>query len=259
MGVVNITPDSFSDGGKFFVPEKAYDHARRLVSDGADIIDFGAESTRPGAKPVSEEDEWSRLWPVLDLIVKNPLGAKVSVDTAKPGIMERLLDYPVDIVNDVGGARQPKQLLKALARSEMTYLAMHMHLDPETMQMVPLQGRECLESIRAFFQETYARLASCGFEPSKIWLDPGIGFGKTDAANLKILAQVIRRPGDFNIAIGISRKSFLGRIMDIEVPEDRDPPSKTLEMALLFAGVKVIRTHNVKTLSRMRSIFASEG
>ena len=253
MGIVNVTPDSFSDGGQFFSPEFALRHIDHLVRDGADILDIGAESSRPNASPVPLEEEWLRLGPLLKALDKKNIC--VSVDTYKPEIMRRLLDHKVEIINDIkGGSQVPDDILKAWAKQGRTYLGMHMHRDPQTMQTNPLGPKEASAAVSAYFDSTRGRLKSLGFPLDKIWLDPGIGFGKTDAANLYLMREAIDGAQSIPLVLGVSRKSFLGRILDIDQPEDRDAPSKMLELSFLYAGVKAIRTHNVKHLKRLKDL-----
>jgi dihydropteroate synthase len=255
MGVVNITPDSFSDGGLYLSLPEALRHIDQLILDGADIIDLGAETTRPGARPVALEEEWARLQPVLDHLARGSYPALVSVDTYKPDVMRRLDDYPVAIINDVrGGADQ--ETLERLALQNKIYLAMHMHGTPETMQQQALDGPTALSEISRFYRETRERLLRAGFKWENIWLDPGIGFGKSDQANLQLIRQAIGRAQDEPVVLGISRKSFLGRLLDLEIPETRDAPSKMLELAFLMAGVQAIRTHDVRRLKRIRDLLA---
>lgn len=253
MGIVNVTPDSFSDGGRFFTSDLALGRIDKLLKEGADIIDLGAESTRPDAAPVPLEEEWRRLKPILEALDHQPIS--ISVDTYKPEIMRRLLDHRVEIINDVQGAQQvDDDFLSQWAKAGRTYLPMHMYKDPKSMQTKPLSLEECKPIIQTFYQATQARLVSLGFPLDKIWLDPGIGFGKNDQANLYLIRDAMQRAAETPIALGISRKSFIGRLLDIESPQERDAPSKMLELAFLFAGVKAVRTHNVKHLSRLKDL-----
>ncbi|RZA14535.1 MAG: dihydropteroate synthase [Proteobacteria bacterium] len=253
MGIVNVTPDSFSDGGLFLSKDAALKQVHQLMSDGADILDIGAESSRPGAPAVPLEEEWNRLLPLLKELDKESV--TISVDTYKPEIMRRLKDHNVTIINDIkGGAQIPDEILKDWANLSRTYLGMHMHLEPETMQQRPLDVREASAAVSFYYDKTRERLQNLGFPREKIWLDPGIGFGKTDAANLYLIREAIEDAGRTPLVMGISRKSFIGRILDIERAEDRDGPSKMLELSFLYAGVKAIRTHNVKHLKRLRDL-----
>ncbi len=259
MGIINVTPDSFSDGGRFFAPDFALKQIEALILEGADIIDLGAESSRPDAGEVPLEEEWRRLLPVLKQLEKDMPSVCVSVDTQKPEIMRRLLDQKVDIINDIQGARQvDDELLIKWAQAGRCYLPMHRHKAPKTMQLEPLGLEEAKVASEEFYSSTQTRLIKLGFKRDKIWLDPGIGFGKNDQANLYLIGDAMRRAASTPIALGISRKSFIGRLLDIEDPLARDAPSKMLELSFLFAGVKVIRTHNVKHLRRMKELLLPE-
>jgi dihydropteroate synthase len=253
IGVLNVTPDSFSDGGTFLDPEKAVAHAWDLVTDGADVIDIGAESTRPGSAPVDADEEWRRLEPVLAALADQKPKARISLDTYKPMTMRRALDYPVDIINDISGVAD-RLTLEILAKRGLTYWAMHMHRDPASMHADPLDGADALREVAGFYQKTQATLKDVGFAEDRIWLDPGIGFGKTDRANVQVMRQALAEASRFEIVLGISRKSFIGRLLGITDPKDRDAPSKMLELGFLFAGVRGIRTHDVARLKTLRDL-----
>jgi dihydropteroate synthase len=248
LGVVNLTPDSFSDGGDTLAPRAALERCEALLRDGADLLDLGAESTRPGATPLSAAEEWARLEPVLTTLARRHLTARVSLDTRKPEIMRRGADLGITLINDVEGGRD-SATLKALARYvNLGYLAMHMHGTPENMQRQPLGSRTAVAAADAFFAEREDALRDAGFSPARIWLDPGIGFGKTDAANLRLMAEIPRWRAAHQVAVGVSRKGFLGRALGLAVPKDRDPPTKTLELGLWLLGARMIRTHDVARL-----------
>ena len=253
MGVVNVTPDSFSDGGLYFDPARAYAHAVELCEQGADIIDIGGESTRPGATPVSCEEEWCRLQPVLELLSKAPLPAALSVDTRKAENAARLLDYPVAMLNDCG-AQLPSALLARWAADGRSYLAMHMHGKPRTMQQRPLTAEQIMPCLLAFFKSQVKLLRACGFAEEKIWIDPGIGFGKTDKAIMRIFSELKTLSSIAATAVGISRKSWIGRNLHIEPPQARSKVSSTLELALVWQGAKLIRTHEVEALNGLREL-----
>ena len=253
MGVVNVTPDSFSDGGLYLDPQHAYDRAVLLCEQGADIIDIGAESTRPGATPVSAAEEWRRLQPLLDLLRHRPLPAAVSVDTRKADIAARLLAYPIALLNDCG-AQLPPALLKNWAAAGRSYLAMHMHGEPRTMQQCPLTAEQIMPCLFSFFQQRIKLLCSCGFAEEKLWIDPGIGFGKTDKAIMRIFAKLNTLTSLAATAVGVSRKSWLGRNLHLAAPAARDQVSAVLELALVWQGAKLIRTHEVSTLNELREL-----
>ncbi len=241
MGVVNLTPDSFSDGGAFLNFDAAYKHTQTLMEQGTDILDLGAESTRPGAQPVDLETEWSRLEPLLKKLQNRPPVVRVSVDTYKPDIMRRACDLGVDFINDVNGAVEGSYLSELSSQfPNLSYIAMHKHGTPANMQKHPLTD---VSTVEAFFAETSTRLQVHGFRSEDIWLDPGIGFGKTDPVNWQLLNSCTQMVKTHNVVIGISRKSFIGRWLDLEDPAVRDQASKALEAGLLMSGIQMIRTH----------------
>ncbi len=251
MGVINITPDSFSDGGSYHEPKAAVRHARRLLADGADILDLGAESTRPGATPLTETEEWLRLKPVLEALRKELPQVPLSIDTRKPGLMLTAAALGATLVNDVEGARDPATLKALAVFPDLSYLCMHMHGTPQDMQKCPLDGAAAVEAVDRFFDDRFKALTQAGFRPDRIWMDPGIGFGKTDAGNARLMREVPAFSARYNLAIGISRKGFLGRTLGIKEPKDRDAPSKTLEFGLACAGARMIRTHDVARLKNL--------
>ncbi len=256
MGVINVTPDSFSDGGQFLSPEAAARQAERLVQAGADILDLGAESTRPNSQPVPATEEWRRLQPVFQALARLNLPVSLSIDTRKPDLMLKAADLGVTYVNDIeGGIQVPPKVLERLASySGMQYIAMHMHGTPATMQKTPLNGQDAVEAVDRFFVARHAALRGSGFSAERLWLDPGIGFGKTDSGNALLMKAVGRWSESFQVAVGVSRKGMLGRLLSIPKAEDRDPPSKTLEFGLALLGVKMIRTHDVAGLKPFLSL-----
>lgn len=253
MGVLNVTPDSFSDGGLYLDPHHAYAQAVKLCEQGADIIDIGGESTRPSATPVAAPEEWRRLQPVLELLSKASLPAALSVDTRKAEIAARLFDYPIALLNDCG-AQLPHTLLRRWAAEGRSYLAMHMHGEPRTMQRQPLTAEQIMPCLIAFFKSRVTLWQACGFAEEQIWIDPGIGFGKTDKAIMRIFAELKTLSSIAATAVGVSRKSWLGRNLHIEQPPARDKVSSVLELALVWQGAKLIRTHTVEALNRLRKL-----
>lgn len=258
MGVVNITPDSFSDGGRTFDPEAALRRAEELVADGAAIIDCGAVSSRPGAAPVSVAEERRRLEPFLKGWNKRQLPALLSVDTCSPEVMRLAADSGAGMINDIQGLAD-QATLQTLATYGLHYVAMHMHGTPQTMQQAPLSASEAVERVTHFFELARARLSAAGFSADRIWLDPGIGFGKSDEANWKLVNESRRLARTMRLVVGISRKSFLGRFFGLESPLERDAPSKMLELGLLWSGVQAIRTHDVAGLARLRTLATPAG
>ena len=251
MGIVNVTPDSFSDGGHFLDPERAVDQAWALTEAGADIIDFGAESTRPGALPLTADEEWQRLQPVLTRLARTPVNARISIDTLHPSTMLRAVDAGAQVINSVGGL-PPEDTLAQLARStDLMLVVMHLHGTPLTMQKAPLDSGAAVAAVDQFFATAAATLDAAGFANGRCWFDPGIGFGKTDQSTGALLARVgFWSASGYQLAVGISRKGFLGRAFGITEPADRDPVTKGLEIGLALAGADLIRTHAVAPLIR---------
>lgn len=243
MGIVNLTPDSFSDGGRLASVAAAVAHCERLVGEGADILDLGAESTRPGAPRVPDDAEWDRLAPVLEQAVR--LGVPVSVDTRKPSVMRRALGAGADIVNDVAALREPGALEVVAAHPRCGVCLMHMPADPTTMQADPRYD-DVVEAVGAFLQERVAACTRAGIAEARIVVDPGIGFGKTPAHNLDLLrrqAEVGRRAGRPLLA-GWSRKSTLGIVTGRSVG-DRTAASLAAAVAAAAAGARILRVHDV--------------
>ncbi len=244
MGVVNITPDSFSDGGKFLDADAAVAHALELVEQGAEILDLGGESTRPGATPVSEEEELRRVIPVIEKLaakIKIPL----SIDTMKPAVARAALQAGASIVNDVAANRREPAMWQIVAEFRAGYVCMHAQGTPQTMQQNPVYA-DVVREVGDFFRERLEKLQSHGLAPEQVVFDPGIGFGKTPDHNLSLLAGLrsftkLRRP----LLLGVSRKSFLGKISGAEANE-RLPASLACTMlALADGGAQLIRTHDV--------------
>ena len=212
MGVVNVTPDSFSDGGLFLDAAAAVEHARRLAAEGAEILDVGGESTRPGAEPVPAAEELGRVLPVIEGIVAAQTGAQVSIDTTKASVARAALDAGASLINDVSALRADPQMAGLLADSRADCCLMHMQGEPRTMQEDPRYG-DVVDDVRAFLEERLAFAVREGVSEQRVLLDPGIGFGKTVEHNLELLRRLsellaLGRP----ILVGTSRKSFLGRI-----------------------------------------------
>ncbi len=242
MGVLNVTPDSFSDGGLFDRPHRAIEQARRMAGEGADLIDVGAESTRPGATPVDLEDELERLLPVIEGIARLDLGAPLSVDTAKPEAADRALGAGAGMINDVSGAGEA--MLKVAARHGAPVVAMHMRGEPRTMQRAPRYD-DVAGEIRGYLAGRVA--AGRGFGV-KVLVDPGIGFGKTLEHNLDLLANLheLRELGA-PIVLGVSRKSFLDRLLDgVPVGERLAGTLAVNGWAAATDAVDILRVHDVR-------------
>lgn len=220
MGVVNITPDSFSDGGRSFDPNDAIAHALSLLAAGADVIDIGGESTRPGAAPVSASDEIARVLPVI-LALRAVSAAPISIDTMKPAVALAALDAGADIWNDVSALRFDPASLDVAAQAGCPIVLMHMQGDPRTMQRAP-QYEDVVDEVLAFFHERIDLAVAAGIAQDRLWVDPGIGFGKSLEHNLELIRALptFRAETGCPVLFGASRKSFIGRI-DADAPVDR--------------------------------------
>ncbi len=238
MGVLNVTPDSFSDGGLFAAPAAALAHARDMAGAGADMIDIGAESTRPGFAPVDEDEEWARLEPVLGPLAEaTPI--PLSIDTGKAGVARRALALGCAIVNDVTGLRGDAEMAAAVAESGAALVVMH---NPGAAD----PARDIVADMIGFFEDSLDLAARAGVEWGKIILDPGIGFGKTLQQNLAALAGVatLREHFELPVLIGVSRKSFLGALTGAPV-EARLAPTIAANLAALARGAQIFRVHDV--------------
>lgn len=243
MGILNVTPDSFSDGGKFTGPGKAVARGLQMAEEGADIIDIGGESTRPGSRPVPAQEEIARTVPVIKQL-RTETGALISIDTCKTEVARAAVDAGADIINDISALADPG-MAELAAGSGAGLVLMHMLGTPETMQKNP-QYNDVVSDVRAFLQERAAFALSRGVAPEQIVLDPGICFGKTDEHNLALLKGIpaltaLGRP----VLIGVSRKSFIGRILNRESGE-RQAGSLALAAFSVAHGAHILRVHDVK-------------
>ena len=243
MGIVNVTPDSFSDGGKFSSPAAAVAHARELVAQGAEILDIGGESTRPGAAPVSEAEELRRVIPVIEELAATTKVA-LSIDTMKPAVARAALAAGASIVNDVGANRLDNAMGKIVAEFRAGYIAMHAQGSPQTMQNNPVYA-DVVREVDEFFAAQLEKLAAAGVAAEQVILDPGIGFGKTLEHNLQLLAA-LRRFGNFHrpVLLGVSRKSFMEKFSGAGLNQ-RLPASLACATLAVASGVQLIRTHDV--------------
>jgi dihydropteroate synthase len=254
MGIVNVTPDSFSDGGLLASSAGAISHAETLVEEGAHILDVGGESTRPGATTLSADEEWQRIEPVLKQVVKWDI--PVSVDTYHPQTMQKALDLGVDIVNDVWAFRQ-KGALEAVASSRCGLCMMHMHGEPATMQLHPMVGN-VMDELSVFFQTQLALIDEVGIDQSRVVLDPGIGFGKTVEQNFEIL----RKQSELlhfgqTLMVGWSNKSSLGAVSGLPV-DQRLVPSVVAAVLAVERGAKILRVHAVAQTVAALSVWKAE-
>jgi dihydropteroate synthase len=243
MGIVNVTPDSFSDGGRYLDASHAVDHALQLIADGADILDIGGESTRPGATPVSADQEWARVGPVITALAKQTK-TPISIDTMKHGVAKAAIDAGAVIMNDVAGLRDPGMIALAAATGAGVIIN-HMAGTPQTMQDSPAYT-DVVAEVDAFFTERIKTLTDAGVGERSICLDPGIGFGKSfdhTIAQLKHLA--VHQRHRLPVCLGVSRKGFLGQITGRPRPE-RDGASVAVALeAMAASAVQVLRVHNV--------------
>lgn len=244
MGIVNVTPDSFSDGGKFLATDVAIEHGLRLVEEGADIVDVGGESTRPYSTPVDSSAELERIVPVVKALCKQ-VSVPVSIDTSKASVAQVALDCGAEIVNDVTGLEGDKEMLPLVISSQAGVCAMHMQGNPQTMQDNP-SYHQVTTDVRHYLKERRDMLEKAGFDPSRICLDPGIGFGKSHDHNLTLLANCwrlheLRCP----LLIGHSRKGFIGRILG-DKSADRTVATAAITLSLARQGVQIVRVHDVK-------------
>src|SRR3954451_7832433 len=242
MGIVNVTPDSFSDGGEFLDPERAISHGRELADEGADILDIGGESTRPGAEAVDAGAELLRVQPVIEALA--PEAGPISIDTSKAVVAEAALDAGATMVNDVTALRSDPDLAAVCAETGCEVVLMHMLGDPRTMQDNPVY-EDVVDDVKAFLSERIEFATARGVGEERIWIDPGIGFGKTVDHNLELL----RRLGEFRdlgrpIVVGTSRKSFIGQITGREV-DDRLGGTLATNVLAVRAGADMIRVHDV--------------
>jgi len=243
MGVVNVTPDSFSDGGDFLTPERAVAHAEQLAAEGADIIDIGGESTRPGATPVSEAEEISRVIPVVEKLAAK-LAIALSIDTMKPGVAHAAVAAGCSIINDVAANRGDDEMGRVAAETGAGYVLMHMKGVPATMQERPSYENVVAE-VNEFFGRRLARLIGGGLKEEQVVLDVGFGFGKRNVDNFQLLASLRTftkwaRP----LLVGVSRKSFLGQTSGA-TPKERLPASLAGACWAVAHGAAIIRTHDV--------------
>lgn len=243
MGVVNVTPDSFSDGGECFDSSAAVDRALELEGEGAEIIDVGGESTRPRAEPVSESEELRRVLPVIEQLAGR-LKAAISIDTRKPRVAREALAAGAVLVNDIEANRKDPEMWHVVAKAGAAYVMMHMQGTPQTMQEAP-QYTDVVAEVGSFFRKRLATLRREGIGREQVLLDVGIGFGKTLEHNLELLSGLksftkLKRP----LLLGVSRKSFMGRLLNAGIQE-RVPAGLACACWAVLSGVQIIRTHDV--------------
>jgi len=246
MGILNVTPDSFSDGGHFLDVDRAAEHAEKMAADGADIIDVGGESTRPGAEPVAVDEELCRVIPVIERLAK--LGLATSIDTSKALVAHAALQAGAVFVNDVSGASDP-DMAELCSRHDFPLCIMHMQGDPKTMQVAPKYDN-VTQDVLSWLIQRAEFLRGQGIPSKNIWIDPGFGFGKTTEHNLELVINIGKfASSGYKTLIGVSRKSFLGRVIGAESEpaaiEDRIEAGLIVQATCQRSGIRMIRTHDV--------------
>jgi dihydropteroate synthase len=245
MGVLNVTPDSFSDGGRFFDTDTAVARGVEMAKEGADIIDVGGESTRPGAEPVEVNEELRRVIPVIEQL-RRKIDKVISIDTSKGEVAARALDAGAAIINDVTGGRGDPKMLPMAAERKAALVLMHMQGEPRTMQISP-HYEDVVTEVANFFLQQYGRALECGIDSMRMAFDPGIGFGKTSMHNIQLLKEVAHlRAHDRPLVVGVSRKSFLGKLAGMPEKRERLAPTLALTALLRGRGADIFRVHDVK-------------
>ncbi len=243
MGVLNTTPDSFSDGGRFFETDKALEHGLKMVADGAAIIDVGGESTRPGSAPISAEQQIGRVVPVIESLAKK-VSVPISVDTYNYGVAKAALDAGAAMINDIT-ALSDEQIGELAAKQGMPVILMHMQGSPQTMQDNPVYD-DVVEEVLEFLLERAKRAEQFGIKRDRIFIDPGIGFGKTIEHNLLLLRNIDKLvAAGYRVCVGTSRKSFIGKLTGKEKPSDRVFGTAATVALCVAAGVSIVRVHDV--------------
>ncbi|MFN7181864.1 MAG: dihydropteroate synthase [Planctomycetota bacterium] len=266
MGILNITPDSFYDGGRFFKDKDAQKRVEELIEEGTDIIDIGGESTRPGSKPISAQEELTRILPLVKFIDKlNVKKILVSIDTYKSQVLQECLAYNIHIANNIYALRKiyenkiidDERYTDIVREANLGIVLMHMQGTPLTMQLAP-RYKNVVREIKDFFSARFRYIKKKGIKRENVIIDPGIGFGKLYKHNIQILKNLrkfkkFRRP----IMIGVSRKSFIGRMLDLDNPEDRLFGSLGVSLASILNGVNILRVHDVKETKQIIEAFRS--
>ncbi len=257
MGIVNVTPDSFSDGGDYFDAERAIEHGLRLASEGASILDVGGESTRPYSVPVDDDEELRRVIPVIASLVRQT-DIPVSVDTTKASVARAAIDVGAEILNDVTGLEGDPEMLQVAVQSQLGICAMHMQGTPQTMQDAPVYD-DVVEDIFAYLQQRRDALHAAGVSGERICLDPGIGFGKTHQHNLTLVANCSRfHDTGCPLLVGHSRKGFIGKVLgDKEL--DRTFATIGVTLALAAQGTQIIRVHDIRSNREALALFVAVG
>lgn len=254
MGIVNVTPDSFSDGGSFGSVQAAVDHGLRLVDEGADVLDIGGESTRPGSDPVPLEEELRRVLPVLEGL-RARTSTPISVDTRKAGLMRRAAEAGADVLNDVSALTHDPEAMAAVAEAGLPVVLMHAQGDPKTMNDNP-QYRDVVLDVFDFLAARIAACVDAGIHQSRIAVDPGIGFGKHLHHNVAVLAAMSLYHGlGVPLLLGASRKKLIGQLCNVENPRDRVPGSVAAALSSVAQGVQIVRVHDVAATRQAVSVW----
>ncbi len=251
MGILNVTPDSFSDGGQFTLATDAVRHAERMVEEGADIIDIGGESTRPGAEPVSTQQELDRVIPVLQRL-NGQHAVRLSIDTTKAEVAEEALKWGVTLINDISGGHDVR-MAELVKRPNIDIILMHMRGTPVNMQVHPLYANGVVEEVKAFLTQRVNAFSEIGVPKERIWVDPGIGFGKSCAHNLTLLRRLEELQGiGGRVVVGTSRKTFLANLLDKpNTPfEEREPGTIASNLWARNQGASVFRVHDVGSFKK---------
>jgi dihydropteroate synthase len=253
MGILNVTPDSFSDGGSFFKTDAAVLHGLRMQSEGADLIDIGGESSRPGSVPISTAEEISRVVPVIEALARSG-AVPISVDTTKAEVAEAALDVGANIINDISALRYDPRMGEVAARRGCGLILMHMRGEPKTMQVGDLRYTDLMGEIRMFLAEAMARAEAAGVLRERLMLDPGIGFGKAPEHNLSILQRLSELASlDRPILVGPSRKSFIGNVLQVGVNERLSGTAAAVAAAVLH-GAHIVRVHDVASMRQVAQV-----
>jgi len=257
MGIVNVTPDSFSDGGQFNSTLAAANHAIQLIDDGADVLDIGGESTRPGAEPVCAAEQIERVAPVIAAIRQQRRDVPISVDTRSAEVAAAALEAGADIVNDVSGMRDDADMPALLAQTGVPFIVMHMQGTPATMQAAPQYG-DVVAEVSEFFEARADELAAAGVTvEGRMIVDPGVGFGKTFEHNLALLRSAARLSRRFPVLVGASRKRFLGEILNEPDPTRRVFGTAATVAQAALTGVHLVRVHDVKAMRQVADVMAA--
>lgn len=253
IGVLNITPDSFSDGGDYLNAETALKRAMVMIEHGVDIIDIGGESTRPGAEELDDEEELRRVMPVIEAIRHYSADIDISIDTTKYKVAEEAIQSGANIINDISGLQFDTRLARLAAENDLPIILMHMKGKPRTMQMNPIYSN-LIEEIYEFLKTQINLAKSIG--AMNVWADVGIGFGKTFEHNIEILRNISRfKSLEVPLVLGISRKSFIGKALNIDNPKERDIATLIIHSLLLENGVDYIRIHNTNYFMQLKKLF----